>query len=1224
MKTDNDLRPIEKIIFVGVLCALIMFSISIAVSGQTVSGITKNDVFPNLISKTTDIDGGTAVFEYNCMFSQCNIYKDLSVYFIKAVGYDISEYELYAARYVTEKEPQYDYVTTQTTCKDINNKDVPCDIQERVLSGYADVQKTIWDRIGNDYIVNQGTYRIKLDVKWIPHTGPQKIDFIPKATLLKSDYPTLDKDYSVEKSEWAWFNASWNLCKNITITEPGKQDRENEIMEFNLTGLTFGTGYPDEIRIVNAGCLESGTSQTYDIMSNSTDWADIITKVNVSKGASVNYSVYYDSDYYYAPNFDYEVYNFSVSGNIVVQWKCYHDQTCNATVDADGGVISTFYDEVNNQWLAVSGSMTGLFGTDEPQVAVLFGASTSTTTCAVLDNGYLFTDMNCTHNTKDAAQEFIFYSGTRIIKDNLMYAEGAAHGVAGKYSIYGGATGYYKGYNQGEIAVTGGWVYTTYNTSYMTQYNNSAPTRALLASWDSRWMQDDYAANARNSTAVIDTNYINIFSISGNGVAIIGPNNTTQVYQGVIEVTNGNEEEDGLAWHERLWNPNTYYLGAEQAQSAAIAVNITAPANGSSFAVDYINLNVTTDPSASACLYSLSGGSNISMYGSGTNWYIEVTGIPDGLKTIIVSCNSTGGTNWDDDNVSFIIDTTAPVITVFSPTNTTILNPTVNLNVWANETIDTWWYSLNGAANKTFTANTTFTANSGLNYITVWANDSINNIGGYGPVWFTLFNYTIGSSAYNSGVIEGSLNTFTASINFSDIGQVSNFDTDFIYDGTVHAATETAGGDGYQLTASVLINNITDSSYYQAKEFYWNFSFDYSVGSESNVSENETQTAYRVMVTNCSNATTTNATTLQFYLRDEGSGDMIGVNGTLDATFNVWYGNTYRNYSFAEVDNTTYSLCIYPTWAEYNISGTIEYNATGYWPRTYSLPTTAISNTSQDIDLYLLSESDANYVLIYVRDASDSGVPGVFLVVQKYDAGTGDYTNITSLETDDAGKALTILELNDAYYRFWVLDDAGTTLKITNKQVIPDTVDSPENIYIHLASSMNEWFQIAIGLTYNCTKDNIYNYTNCSIEDGSGLITSACLVVQWLGVNGFVTMCNSCNTTTPNSSLSCFLGSNANGTYGYSYYVTTTNNMYGIETGTILIPGSLIFGDVGILATIFMIMVMAGMALWRPEVAGLFAVGALIISALFGLIVVSIGSIVGLLLIAGIMIFTRR
>jgi hypothetical protein len=84
-------------------------------------------------------------------------------------------------------------------------------------------------------------------------------------------------------------------------------------------------------------------------------------------------------------------------------------------------------------------------------------------------------------------------------------------------------------------------------------------------------------------------------------------------------------------------------------------------------------------------------------------------------------------------------DSSPPSITIYSPENKTYFTSPIDLNVAANETTDTWWYSLNGGSNTTFIPNTTITPACGPNNITVYANDSTGNVGS-STVWFTYYS----------------------------------------------------------------------------------------------------------------------------------------------------------------------------------------------------------------------------------------------------------------------------------------------------------------------------------------------------------------------------------------------------------------------------------------------------------------------------------------------------
>lgn len=85
-------------------------------------------------------------------------------------------------------------------------------------------------------------------------------------------------------------------------------------------------------------------------------------------------------------------------------------------------------------------------------------------------------------------------------------------------------------------------------------------------------------------------------------------------------------------------------------------------------------------------------------------------------------------------------DTTPPFINITSPLNQTYsqCEYQITLTATANETVIAWWYQLNNlGVNNSFTPPIAITVLNGSNYVQVWANDSLGNIG-YNETYFTL------------------------------------------------------------------------------------------------------------------------------------------------------------------------------------------------------------------------------------------------------------------------------------------------------------------------------------------------------------------------------------------------------------------------------------------------------------------------------------------------------
>ncbi|MBI4344228.1 MAG: hypothetical protein HY555_01440 [Euryarchaeota archaeon] len=157
-------------------------------------------------------------------------------------------------------------------------------------------------------------------------------------------------------------------------------------------------------------------------------------------------------------------------------------------------------------------------------------------------------------------------------------------------------------------------------------------------------------------------------------------------------------------------------------------VTLVSPANDSDFSVSTVTFNFTaTDGNPNTTLnftFYLDGVANFS--GTIANATFNVTtvaGITDGLHTWFVNVSDATGNTGMSATRFFRVNTTAPpVLYIASPQNTSYATTNISLNVSANEAISVWQYSLNGAANVSFTPNITVTATEGANNIVVTAN----------------------------------------------------------------------------------------------------------------------------------------------------------------------------------------------------------------------------------------------------------------------------------------------------------------------------------------------------------------------------------------------------------------------------------------------------------------------------------------------------------------------
>ncbi len=100
-----------------------------------------------------------------------------------------------------------------------------------------------------------------------------------------------------------------------------------------------------------------------------------------------------------------------------------------------------------------------------------------------------------------------------------------------------------------------------------------------------------------------------------------------------------------------------------------------------------------------------------------------------GAWTLSVSDNYAGDVGFIDTwSMELYVDR-PPTVTITSPQNTTYQNGSINLSVFADKVIDTWWYTLNAGPNVTFTPNATIVGQVGSNTLVVYANDTTGKTG---------------------------------------------------------------------------------------------------------------------------------------------------------------------------------------------------------------------------------------------------------------------------------------------------------------------------------------------------------------------------------------------------------------------------------------------------------------------------------------------------------------
>ncbi|GAI76471.1 unnamed protein product, partial [marine sediment metagenome] len=208
----------------------------------------------------------------------------------------------------------------------------------------------------------------------------------------------------------------------------------------------------------------------------------------------------------------------------------------------------------------------------------------------------------------------------------------------------------------------------------------------------------------------------------------------------ITEIPDGDYIWNAITWgtsNKSDWDTNRTFT----IDTTVPIINIVYPEN-ISYTDDVSNLNYAfTEANPDSCWYSLDEGTiNSSRVDCGTNWTGLTSTEGSNTWTVYINC-SLGCT--DQDSVTFFKDSILPNILITSPSNNSnhSIN-TIDINYTVSDTnLDSCWYS-----NDTYSTNTTITCgqnittiiwSDGQHNVTIWANDSLNNVNS-SSVTFTI------------------------------------------------------------------------------------------------------------------------------------------------------------------------------------------------------------------------------------------------------------------------------------------------------------------------------------------------------------------------------------------------------------------------------------------------------------------------------------------------------
>jgi len=261
--------------------------------------------------------------------------------------------------------------------------------------------------------------------------------------------------------------------------------------------------------------------------------------------------------------------------------------------------------------------------------------------------------------------------------------------------------------------------------------DSTFPTLAIISPIeDTYYNSSEQLLNISSDDANLDTTW---YSWNETNATYINPENIT--------FTDGNRTLE--VWVNDTFGNVNYTSVTFTIDTIAPSLNIITPVNTTyDNATQLVNIS-SIDVDLNSTWYNWNG-TNYSYSGPENIIFNE------SVNTLSVWSNDSVG-NLNYSNVTFTIDTIAPLLNIVAPINTTYDNATQLVNISStDDNSNSTWYNWNGT-NYSYLSSENITFNEGPNILYVWSNDSVGHLN-YSNVTFTIsIPVVIPSSSGGSG-----------------------------------------------------------------------------------------------------------------------------------------------------------------------------------------------------------------------------------------------------------------------------------------------------------------------------------------------------------------------------------------------------------------------------------------------------------------------------------------
>lgn len=486
---------------------------------------------------------------------------------------------------------------------------------------------------------------------------------------------------------------------------------------------------------------------------------------------------------------------------------------------------------------------------------------------------------------------------------------------------------------------------------------------------------------------------------------------------------------------------------------------------------------------------------------------------------------------------------------------------------------------------------------------------------------FTNTGLIENSQSYNVSTFETQTESFLINLTYDPTYSIS---ATLIYNNSNYVSSEMSSGVFKSSLSIPTVQAMTN------KTFYWRIGLTNVTNTYYFNSSFNNQTVNILNISLCNFPYTVHYINMTIY--DEGT--LKEINGSVSLTFN--YGSSssgselLNTFSYSNTTGTKshYDFCMSPPTEEYKINSVLEYSAPGYVNKFFNFNDVSFTNDTTVFGLYLLNSSDSTSFIIAVKDASYQPKVGVDVYTQRFNAATNTWFTSEISTTDDDGNTIAHIFTEDALYRFKIYED-GELIYTTTSSIIT-CPSAPCTVTIIIGASWDsgtEPFKDLSGLTATMTYNKASHLITYTYADTNTSFSNGRLYVIRVapGETGVQPICNS-SSVNPSAVLTCDLSSATNGTYMSTGFITRGS------TETMVLRNAYnkikdivgVIGYDGILWSIFILIGIVMMGIYRPSLGIIFGVVGMILLWLLQLVSVPVTALVAVVGIGIILLIEVR